>query len=86
MGHPDVIEAAVIAVPHPKWDERPLAAIVVKEGKTLDKDDIHQFLAGKFNKIWLPDAVETIDEIPKTSTGKFMKLKLREMYKDWRWD
>lgn len=86
MGHPDVIEAAVIAVPHPKWDERPLAAIVVKPGKTLNKDDIHQFLAGKFNKIWLPEAVEIIDEIPKTSTGKFMKLKLREMYKDWQWD
>ena len=86
MGHPDVIEAAVIAVPHPKWDERPLAAIVVKPGKTVTTEDIRQFLDGKFAKIWLPDAVETIDEIPKTSTGKFMKLKLREMYKDWSWD
>jgi fatty-acyl-CoA synthase len=86
MGHPDVIEAAVIAVPHPKWDERPLAAIVVKPGKTVTTADIRQFLDGKFARIWLPDAVVTIDEIPKTSTGKFMKLKLREMYKDWSWD
>ncbi len=85
MGHPDVLEAAVIAVYHPKWDERPLAAIVVKPGKVVTKADIHLWLDGKFSKIWLPDAVETIDEIPKTSTGKFMKIKLREMYSDWVW-
>jgi len=86
MGHPDVLEAAVIAVAHPKWDERPLAAIVVKEGKAVSKEDIREFLADKFTKIWLPDAVETIAEIPKTATGKFMKLELRKMYKDWTWD
>jgi fatty-acyl-CoA synthase len=86
MGHPDVLEAAVIAVAHPKWDERPLAVIVVKAGKVVTTDDIRQFLEGKFAKIWLPDAVETIDEIPKTSTGKFMKMSLREQYKDWVWD
>ena len=86
MGHPDVIEAAVIAVPHPKWDERPLATIVVKPGKVVSKEDIRKFLDGQFAKIWLPDAVETLDEIPKNSTGKFMKKELREMYKDWTWD
>ncbi len=86
MGHPDVLEAAVIAVAHPKWDERPLAVIVVKDGKVVTTEDIRQFLDGMFAKIWLPDAVETIEEIPKTSTGKFMKLTLREQYKDWVWD
>ena len=86
MGHPDVLEAAVIAVAHPKWDERPLAAIVVKEGAVVTTADIRAFLADKFAKIWLPDAVETVSEIPKTATGKFMKLKLRELYKDWTWD
>jgi len=86
MGHPDVLEAAVIAVAHPKWDERPLAVVVVKEGKVVTTSEIRNFLEGQFAKIWLPDAVEIIDEIPKTSTGKFMKLALREQYKDWVWD
>ena len=86
MGHPDVIEAAVIAIPHPKWDERPLAAIVVKDGAIVSTQDIRDFLASSFTKIWLPDAVETVDAIPKTGTGKFKKLTLREMYKDWVWD
>ncbi|WP_240183323.1 long-chain fatty acid--CoA ligase [Cycloclasticus sp. PY97N] len=86
MGHPDVLEAAVIAVAHPKWDERPLAVVVVKEDKQITTDDIRQFLEGKFTKMWLPDAVEVIAEIPKTSTGKFMKMALREQYKHWVWE
>jgi len=86
MGHPDVLEAAVIAVAHPKWDERPLAVVVLKEGKQLSKEDLHIFLEEKFAKIWLPDAVVTLDEIPKTSTGKFMKLALRELFENWQWD
>lgn len=85
MGHPDVVEAAVIAVPHPKWDERPLAVVVTRNGEEISTAEIREFLEGKFAKIWLPDAVETLKEIPKTSTGKFMKLKLREMYRDWSW-
>lgn len=85
MDHPDVIEAAVIAVAHPKWDERPLAAVVVKEGKTISKADVHAFLKDKFHKTWLPDAVETVSEIPKTSTGKFMKKELRKNYEGWGW-
>ncbi|MBL4744664.1 MAG: AMP-binding protein, partial [Cycloclasticus sp.] len=85
MDHPDVIEAAVIAVAHPKWDERPLAAIVVKEGVSLSKEDIHEFIRDRFHKTWLPDAVETVTEIPKTSTGKFMKKELRKLYEGWVW-
>lgn len=85
MEHPDVIEAVVIAVAHPKWDERPLAAIVVKEGASLSKEDIHEFIRDKFHKTWLPDAVETVTEIPKTSTGKFMKKELRKLYEGWVW-
>jgi len=85
MAHPDVLEAAVVAVNHPKWDERPLAAIVLKEGATLTLQEVRDFLAPNFVKYWLPDAIDLIDEVPKTSTGKFMKLKLREMYKDWEW-
>ena len=86
MNHPDIIEAAVIAVAHPKWDERPLAAIVVKEGVSLSKEDIHNFIRDKFHKTWLPDAVEIVSEIPKTSTGKFMKKELRKLYEGWVWD
>jgi len=85
MAHPDVLEAAVVAVNHPKWDERPLAAIVLKEGATITLQQVRDFLAPNFVKYWLPDAIDLIDEVPKTSTGKFMKLKLREMYKDWEW-
>ncbi|ORU92087.1 MAG: long-chain fatty acid--CoA ligase [Cycloclasticus sp. symbiont of Poecilosclerida sp. N] len=85
MDHPDVIEAAVIAVAHPKWDERPLAVIVVKEGKSVSKTDVHSFLKGKFHKTWLPDDVETLSEIPKTSTGKFLKKELRKIYEGWIW-
>jgi fatty-acyl-CoA synthase len=86
MDHPDVMEAAVIAVAHPKWDERPLAAIVVKEGKTVTKADVHAFIKDKFHKTWLPDAVETVSDIPKTSTGKFMKKELRKIYENWVWE
>ncbi|MCP3974241.1 MAG: long-chain fatty acid--CoA ligase, partial [bacterium] len=71
MGHPAVVEAAVIALPHPKWDERPLACVVLAEGKTLDAEEIREFLADDFAKWQLPDAVVFIDEVPKTSTGKF---------------
>ncbi len=85
MDHPDVIEAAVIAVAHQQWDERPLAAIVVKEGVSLSKEDIHDFIRDKFHKTWLPGAVETVAEIPKTSTGKFMKKELRKLYEGWVW-
>jgi fatty-acyl-CoA synthase len=85
MGHPSVREAAVIGVPHPKWSERPLAAIVFKDGQTATQDELRSFLAAKFPKYWLPDAFVTVESIPRTSAGKFKKTELRAQFKDWRW-
>jgi fatty-acyl-CoA synthase len=82
MGHPDVAEAAVIGVAHPKWSERPLACVVVKPGATLTKDDVIGYLDGRVARWWLPDDVVFIDEVPKTSVGKFSKKDLRERFKD----
>jgi acyl-CoA synthetase (AMP-forming)/AMP-acid ligase II len=82
MGHPAVAEAAVIAVPHPKWDERPLAVVVLKQGQTATADDLRAFLAPGFAKWWLPDAIEFAQEIPRTSVGKFKKTTLRDKYRD----
>jgi fatty-acyl-CoA synthase len=80
MSHPAVLEAAVFAASHPKWSERPLAAIVLKEGKTVTKDELGAHLATKFAKFWLPDDYIFMSQIPRTSTGKFLKTKLRELY------
>ena len=80
MAHPDVLEAAVIAVPDEKWSERPCACVVVKEGATLDADAVRGFLADRVAKWWLPDRVEFIDEVPKTSVGKFDKKQLRARF------
>ena len=82
MGHPAVAEAAVIAVPHPKWDERPLAVVVLKQGQRASCEELIAFLAPNFAKWWLPDAIEFIDEIPRTSVGKFKKSVLREQFKE----
>jgi fatty-acyl-CoA synthase len=80
MAHPAIAEAAVIAVPDEKWDERPLAAVVLREGQTATADELRDFLAPNFAKWWLPDRIEFIQEIPKTSVGKFRKTELREMF------
>lgn len=80
MGHPAVAEAAVIAIPDPKWLERPLAAVVLREGATADADELRAHLAPRFAKWWLPDRFEFIDEIPKTAVGKFRKTALRERF------
>jgi fatty-acyl-CoA synthase len=80
MGHPAVAEAAVIAVPDPKWDERPLAVVVLKEDASATAEDLDEFLAPRFVKWWLPDRYEFIAEIPKTSVGKFRKTALREQF------
>jgi fatty-acyl-CoA synthase len=80
MAHPKVAEAAVIAVPHPKWVERPLACVVVKPGETLTAEEVIAHLEPRVAKWWLPDAVEFIDEVPKTSVGKFSKRTLREKF------
>ncbi|MEI7592843.1 MAG: long-chain fatty acid--CoA ligase [Actinomycetes bacterium] len=77
MGHPHVAEAAVIGVAHPKWSERPLACVVVKPGHELSKQDVLDYLEGRIAKWWMPDDVVFIDEVPKTSVGKFSKKTLR---------
>ncbi|WP_417423851.1 long-chain-fatty-acid--CoA ligase [Hoeflea sp.] len=84
VGHPDVAEAAVIGVAHPKWDERPLLVIVAREGKSPSKPDLLGFLEGKIAKWWVPDDVVFVDEIPHTATGKIQKTTLREQLKDYR--
>jgi fatty-acyl-CoA synthase len=80
MGHPAVLEAAVIAVPDEKWSERPLAVVVFRDGQTADADELRAFLAPNFAKWWLPERFEAVDEIPKTAVGKFRKTALREQF------
>lgn len=82
MGHPAVAEAAVIALPHPRWMERPFACVVLKDGQSLTKDELLAFLSERLEKWGLPDDIEFIDEIPKTSVGKFSKRTLRERFAD----
>lgn len=84
MTHPAVFEAAVIAMPHPKWQERPLACVVLKEGASATKEDLIASLEADFAKWWLPDDVVFLNEIPKTSVGKFLKTKLREDLKNYQ--
>jgi fatty-acyl-CoA synthase len=84
MGHPAVAEAAVIPVKHPKWDERPIAAVVLKAGHSASPAELRAFLAPSFSKFWLPDAFEFVEAIPRTSAGKFKKSALREQFKDYR--
>ena len=80
MAHPAVLEAAVFAGRHPRWDERPIAAVVLKTGMQASEDDLRAHLATRFLKFWLPDAFVFVAQIPRTSTGKFLKSKLRESY------
>lgn len=82
MGHPAVAEAAVIGVPHPKWQERPLLIAVLRTGRSATRDDLLEHLAGEVAKWWLPEDVVFVDELPHTATGKVLKLKLREQYRD----
>ncbi|WP_298922727.1 long-chain-fatty-acid--CoA ligase [uncultured Bosea sp.] len=84
VGHPDVAEAAVIGVAHPKWDERPLLVIVPKPGRAPSKEEMLAFMTGKIAKWWLPDDVVLVEAIPHTATGKIQKTKLREMFRDYR--
>ncbi len=80
MAHPSVLEAAVFAGRHPKWDERPIAAVVLKKDAKATEAELAAHLEGKFAKFWMPDAYVVVDQIPRTSTGKFLKTKLRELY------
>ena len=84
VGHPKVAEAAVIGVPHPKWGERPLAVVVLKPELSATADELRDYLAPRFARFWLPDEVVFVAEIPRTSTGKMLKAKLREQFKGWK--
>ena len=85
MGHPAVSEAAVIGVPHPKWQERPLAVVVLNEGQQATRGRIARISRQRFAKWQLPDAFVFAGEIPRTSVGKFKKIELRDRYADWEW-
>ena len=80
MAHDAVAEAAVVAIPDPKWGERPSAAVVLKEGEVATQEELIKHLESDFAGWWLPDRVEFVDEIPKTSVGKFKKSELRERF------
>jgi acyl-CoA synthetase (AMP-forming)/AMP-acid ligase II len=80
LSHPDVFEAAVIGVPDERWDERPLACVVLKPDSGITIEDLRQYLAGRVAKWWLPERWAFIEEVPKTSVGKFDKKVLRARY------
>ena len=81
VGHPAVAECAVVGVPHPKWDERPLLLVVKKPGAELTRDQMLDYLSDKIVKWWMPDEVLFVEELPHTPTGKLLKRDLRETYK-----
>ncbi len=83
IGHPSVAEAAVVGVKHPKWDERPLLVIVLKQGESASRDDILAFMRGKIANWWMPDDVVFVKDIPHTATGKILKTALREQFRDY---
>ncbi len=84
MGHPDVAMAAAFGHPHPKWQERPLLVVQPKPNTNPTAESIREYLAGQVPKWWLPDGIEFIDEMPLGATGKVLKTKLREMFKDYK--
>jgi fatty-acyl-CoA synthase len=84
MGHPEIAEAAVIAVEHPKWQERPMLIATRMPGSQISGKEIIDYLRQKVASWWLPDAVEFLDELPHTGTGKIYKLKLREAFADYK--
>src|SRR5262249_15546701 len=86
MGHPAVKEACVFGVPHPKWQERPLAVVVLKERVQASPEELRAFLAQTFAKWQLPDGFVFLDAIPRTSVGKFKKTALRQQFADWKWE
>jgi fatty-acyl-CoA synthase len=82
MSHPAVAEAAVVAVPHPRWLERPVAAVVLRNGRTAEAAELRAHLLGRFPEWWLPEDIVFLSAIPRTSTGKFLKSALRERLRD----
>jgi fatty-acyl-CoA synthase len=85
MGHPAVQEAAVIGLPHSKWCERPLAAVVLRANMKATSEELRDWLGTKFEKWQIPDGFAFVDEIPRTATGKFLKTKLRKDLAEWKW-
>ena len=84
MGHPAVAEAAVIGVPHPKWQERPLLLVQVKPGHSVNRDTLLAYLTDKVPRWWLPDDVIFVDHLPHTATGKLLEdVELRKQYRDY---
>ena len=83
MSHPKIKEAAVVGVPHPKWSERPLACVVLNPGESLTKDEVLDYIRPRLAKWQVPDDVVFIDEVPKTSVGKFSKKTLRDKFADY---
>jgi len=75
----------VVGVPHPKWQERPLAAVVLREGAQASEQELREFLAQKFARWQLPDAFVFVEAIPRTSVGKFKKIAVREQFAGWKW-
>src|SRR5699024_236882 len=78
MAHESIFEAAVVSIPDQKWQERPVACIVLKEGQDISTEEVLEFLESQFAKWWLPDEVLIMETIPKTSVGKFLKRELRK--------
>ena len=86
VAHPDVREAAVIAVAHPKWQERPVAIVVLRDGAQLQASQLREFLSHRFAKWQLPDSFIVVEELPHTSTGKLLKTELRRRFQEWKWE
>ncbi len=84
--HPQVAEAAVVGISHPRWTERPLLVVVAKEGETIDKKDMLDWFEDKVAKWWIPTDVVYVDELPHTATGKLSKKDIREQFKGYVWD
>jgi len=84
VGCPVVLEAAAIGIPHPKWDERPLLLIVRDDESNISEAEIRDFLSSEVAKWWLPDAIEFVEELPHTATGKLSKKDLRDKYREYR--
>ena len=82
VGHPEIAEACVVGVPHPKWDERPIMFVVTNSGDEIDKNSILEFLSSKVAKWWIPDEIIFLKELPHGATGKLLKFDLREEYKN----
>jgi len=85
VAHPAVREAAVIGVPHPRWVERPIAVLVLRDGADISSESLQNFLLERFSKWQVPDAFIFVDELPHTSVGKLLKSELRKRYRDWSW-